>query len=104
MTGKGIRIECRIGGADLNPYLALAGLIAAGIAGIEAGLPLGPEAAVDAYRDETAPEIPKTLRAATDAFRASAMLRAVNSNKVACTLCGLGGTGRCANCACSQGR
>ena len=33
--GKGIRIECRIGGADLNPYLAFAALIAAGLAGIE---------------------------------------------------------------------
>ena len=32
---KGIRIECRIGGADLNPYLAFAALIAAGLAGIE---------------------------------------------------------------------
>lgn len=78
----GVRIECRIGGADLNPYLALAGLIAAGIAGIEAGLPLGSEAAGDAYRDETAPEIPKTLRAATDAFRASAMLRAAMGEAV----------------------
>jgi glutamine synthetase len=32
---KGVRIECRIGGADLNPYLAFAALIAAGLAGIE---------------------------------------------------------------------
>ena len=34
-TRKAIRIECRIGGADLNPYLAIAALIAAGLAGIE---------------------------------------------------------------------
>ena len=32
---KAIRIECRIGGADLNPYLAFAALIAAGLEGIE---------------------------------------------------------------------
>ena len=32
---KAIRIECRIGGADLNPYLAFAALIAAGLAGVE---------------------------------------------------------------------
>jgi glutamine synthetase len=32
---QGIRIECRVGGADLNPYLAFAALIAAGLAGIE---------------------------------------------------------------------
>ena len=34
-AAKAIRIECRIGGADLNPYLAFAALIAAGLAGIE---------------------------------------------------------------------
>src|SRR5688500_2339889 len=33
--GKGIRSECRIGGADLNPYLAFAALLAAGLAGID---------------------------------------------------------------------
>ena len=33
--GKAIRIECRIGGADLNPYLAFAALIAAGLAGVD---------------------------------------------------------------------
>ena len=37
-----IRVECRIGGADLNPYLAYAALIAAGLAGIEGDLPLEP--------------------------------------------------------------
>ena len=37
---KAIRIECRIGGADLNPYLAFAALIAAGLAGIEQKLEL----------------------------------------------------------------
>jgi glutamine synthetase len=37
---KAIRIECRIGGADLNPYLAFAALLAAGLAGIEEKLEL----------------------------------------------------------------
>src|SRR5204862_4242052 len=37
---KSIRIECRIGGADLNPYLAFAALLAAGLAGVEQGLEL----------------------------------------------------------------
>ncbi len=37
---KAIRIECRIGGADLNPYLAFAALIAAGLAGVEQKLEL----------------------------------------------------------------
>ena len=39
-SSKAIRIECRIGGADLNPYLAFAALIAAGLAGIEEKLEL----------------------------------------------------------------
>ena len=39
-TPRRIRIECRIGGADLNPYLAFAALIAAGLAGIEQKLEL----------------------------------------------------------------
>ncbi|TMV64107.1 glutamine synthetase, partial [Thioclava sp. BHET1] len=51
--GPGLRVECRIGGADLNPYLAMAGLLAAGLAGIEAELPLGPESRGDAYATDT---------------------------------------------------
>ena len=39
-AARRIRIECRIGGADLNPYLAFAALIAAGLAGIEEKLEL----------------------------------------------------------------
>jgi len=44
-----IRIECRIGGADLNPYLAFAALIAAGMRGIEEGLELEAPPAAAAY-------------------------------------------------------
>jgi len=73
--GKGIRIECRIGGADLNPYLAYAALLAAGLAGIEQQLPLEPAFAGDAYAGQTLREIPKTLRAALDCLRESKMLR-----------------------------
>ena len=70
-----VRVECRIGGADLNPYLGFAAQLAAGIAGIEAGLELGPEFRGDAYRGARLPEIPKTLRDATEALRRSRMLR-----------------------------
>ena len=72
---KAIRIECRIGGADLNPYLAFAGLIATGLAGIDEKLDLAPPHKGDAYGGETLPEIPKTLRDATESFAASALLR-----------------------------
>jgi glutamine synthetase len=73
--GKGIRIECRIGGADLNPYLAYAALLAAGLAGIEQQLPLEPAFSGDAYAGEALREIPKTLRAALESLRESKMLR-----------------------------
>jgi glutamine synthetase len=73
---KALRIECRIGGADLNPYLAIAALIAAGLAGVAEKLKLPPPHAGDAYAGKALPEVPKTLRAATDALARSKMLRA----------------------------
>jgi glutamine synthetase len=73
---KAIRIECRIGGADLNPYLAFAALIAAGLAGIDEGLELPPPHAGDAYAGRRLPEVPKTLREAIAALERSQMLRA----------------------------
>ncbi|MCF3936372.1 glutamine synthetase family protein [Acuticoccus sp. M5D2P5] len=72
---KAVRAECRIGGADLNPYLSLAALIAAGLAGIDEKLTLEPEFVGDAYLSEEVTEIPKTLREATAAMRASTLLR-----------------------------
>ncbi|TCL93809.1 glutamine synthetase [Rhizobium sp. PP-WC-2G-219] len=72
---KGIRIECRVGGSDLNPYLAMAALLAAGIAGIEGKLELEAPFVGDAYSGKDIREIPKTLRHATDLMTNSAMLR-----------------------------
>ncbi len=79
---RAVRIECRIGGSDLNPYLAQAALLAAGIAGIESGLVLGAPVAGDIYGQIDATEIPANLRAATDAFRGSSMLRAAMGEEV----------------------
>ena len=73
---KAIRIECRIGGADLNPYLAFAGLIAAGIAGIEEKLALEPPFSGDAYVGKALPEVPKTLREAIARMEQSEFLKA----------------------------
>ena len=73
---KGIRIECRVGGSDLNPYLAMAALIAAGISGIEQKLELEEPYVGDAYGGRDIREIPKTLRDATTALSGSQMLRA----------------------------
>jgi len=72
---KGIRIECRIGGADLNPYLAFAGLIASGLAGIDEKLELAAPFKGDAYGGAGLREIPKTLRDATETLAKSEMLR-----------------------------
>ncbi|MFT2110924.1 glutamine synthetase family protein [Marinomonas sp. 2405UD68-3] len=72
---KGIRIECRIGGSDLNPYLALAGQLAAGIAGIENKLPLEEAFVGDAYASENAHRVPNTLRVAIEKMNDSTMLR-----------------------------
>jgi glutamine synthetase len=72
---KSIRAECRIGGADLNPHLAFAALIAAGLAGIDEALELPPVFIGDAYGSESLPEIPRTLREATALLDGSTMLR-----------------------------
>ncbi|NNE51512.1 MAG: glutamine synthetase [Sulfitobacter sp.] len=72
---KGVRVECRIGGSDLNPYLAQAAMLAAGIKGIEDEMPLAPPTKGDVYEDSKAADIPQTLRAATDRLRTSTFLR-----------------------------
>lgn len=72
---KGVRVECRIGGSDLNPYLALASQLAAGIKGMEEGLALAAPAMGDTYDNSDAPEIPQTLRDAAGTLKNSKMLR-----------------------------
>ena len=72
---KAIRIECRVGGADLNPYLAFAALIATGMAGVDEKLEIGAPHAGDAYGGKALPEVPKTLRDATAALDRSELLR-----------------------------
>lgn len=72
---KGVRVECRIGGSDLNPYLAQAAMLAAGLKGIEENMTLAPATTGDIYEDAAAADIPRTLRAATETLHGSAMLR-----------------------------
>jgi glutamine synthetase len=78
LCGEGtsaIRNECRMGGADLNPYLAFAALLAAGVKGIEDKLSLGEPFVGDAYGKDDLTNIPNTLRAATEALKNSELLR-----------------------------
>lgn len=77
-----IRVECRVGGADLNPYLAFAAQLAAGMAGIEGGYALEDEYVGDAYAPGAGRAIPGTLREATAALDASDMLRAALGDDV----------------------
>lgn len=79
---KSIRSECRIGGADLNPYLAFAALLAAGQAGIDEQLELPPEFNGDAYQQSAHASIPATLREAIDALSKSVLLRRAFGDEV----------------------
>jgi glutamine synthetase len=73
--GAGRRVECRVPGADVNPYLAISALIAAGLHGIDAGLELEPALEGNAYEATDRPQVPSTLRDARDLFGASAIAR-----------------------------
>jgi glutamine synthetase len=79
---KSIRIECRVGGSDLNPYLAFAALLAAGIDGIEKKMKLEDPFVGDAYGAKKVREVPKTLRDATELMTKSKVLRAAFGDDV----------------------
>jgi glutamine synthetase len=79
---KAIRVECRIPGSDVNPYLACAALLAAGLDGIEQKLELEPEMKGDMYSARGIREIPHNLREAADLLHGSAMLRAAFGDDV----------------------
>lgn len=80
--GAGTRVETRVGGADLNPYLAYAAILAAGLDGIERKLELGGEFQGDAYTKEGIPSLPRNLRDALSALESSKMLRAAFGDEV----------------------
>jgi glutamine synthetase len=62
--GQSRRVECRIPGADANPYLAMAALLAAGLDGIENSTDPGPELKGNAYEAGEAEAFPASLREA----------------------------------------
>ncbi len=80
-SGPSARLENRLPGGDVNPYLALAAMLAGGLYGIEQGLELEPEMTGNAYTSGH-PSVPKTLRAARDAFHASAIARSAFGDDV----------------------
>ena len=72
--GEALRVENRLPGADVNPYLALAGMIAAGLHGIDAELPLEPPMDGNAYTSDK-PHVPSNLYDARDLFAGSELVR-----------------------------
>jgi glutamine synthetase len=79
--GAGKRVECRAGGADLNPYLALSALIAGGLRGVDDELALEPPCDGNAYVSDH-PRLPSTLRDARDLFAGSALAREAFGDEV----------------------
>ena len=79
--GSGLRTETRIPGADANPYLAVAAVIAAGLHGIEQGLELPPPLEGNAYESD-AERFPHTLRDAIAALEGGTMARAALGDEV----------------------
>jgi glutamine synthetase len=69
--GSSLRIENRLPGADTNPYLAYAAILAAGLRGIEARIEPPPEHRGSGYIAQGAPRMPRTLHEALDLFGAS---------------------------------
>jgi glutamine synthetase len=70
------RLECRRPGADANPYLAIAALVAAAGEGIRAGAEPPPPVEGDASERSDLPQLPGSLEEAIGAFEADAALRA----------------------------
>jgi glutamine synthetase len=79
--GPGRRFECRSPGGDVNPYLALAALIAAGLDGVDAGMELEPAFEGNAYASDR-PRLPTSLREARDVFAESTIAHAAFGDEV----------------------
>jgi glutamine synthetase len=80
--GQGRRFELRAGGSDLNPYLALSAMIAAGLHGVESELELEPMYEGNAYHATDKPRLPTTLRDARDLFATSEVSRSAFGDDV----------------------
>jgi glutamine synthetase len=79
--GGGARMENRVPGADVNPYLATAAMLAGGLHGIEHELPLEEELVGNAY-DSDKPQVPHTMAEARGRFASSELARAAFGEEV----------------------
>ena len=80
--GSGLRVENRMPGADVNPYLAFAATIAAGLHGLNEGLAPADEFAGNIYDNDAAAEVPLNLRDAIAALERSAPMRSALGDDV----------------------
>jgi glutamine synthetase len=79
--GPSLRVENRVPGGDVNPYLAVAAMIAAGLYGVDHELPLEPACTGNAYTDPGG-RVPTTLRDALELWRKSELAREAFGNDV----------------------
>ena len=77
-----MRSECRVPGADVNPYLAFAAALACGLHGIENKLKLEPAFRGNAYEGKNIREVPKTLRDALASLDKSKIFRSAFGDDV----------------------
>ncbi len=80
--GQGQRFELRAGGSDLNPYMAISAIIAAGLHGVENKLELEPMYEGNAYNATDKPRLPSTLRDARDLFATGEVSRRAFGDEV----------------------
>jgi glutamine synthetase len=80
---QSLRIECRVPGADCNPYLAYAAALASGLDGIERKIEPPPLFDGDVYAAQNLPQVPRTLRDAADLFAKSAFAKKAFGEEVA---------------------
>src|SRR3954466_6613454 len=80
--GQSRRVECRIPGADANPYLAFAAVLAAGLDGIENKTDPGPELKGNAYEEGKAEPFPSSLREAKELWDSSDFVKSAFGDAV----------------------
>jgi glutamine synthetase len=79
--GHSLRVENRVPGGDVNPYLAVAAMITAGLHGIDHELPLEPPVTGNAYADDSA-RVPTTMREALELWEKSGLARQAFGDEV----------------------
>ncbi len=79
--GPSLRVENRLPGGDVNPYLAISAMIAAGLHGIDNELPLEDEIVGSAYFSDK-PRVPTNLREARELFAGSEAARTAFGEEV----------------------